>query len=65
MKVKELIELLKKQDQDKDVYIQQGEEPDYMQAQNIRETQLINWEYEFDASGANDDLIDVVVIEYN
>lgn len=42
MKVKELIEMLKKQDPEKDVMIQQGEEFDYMIAYSVREKQIVD-----------------------
>jgi hypothetical protein len=58
MKVKELIELLKKHDPEKEVMIQQGEEYDYMVACSVKEIELIDME-DFD-----DDIITAVVIEY-
>lgn len=40
MKVKELIDLLSKQDPEKEVMIQQGEEYDYMVAYTVKEATL-------------------------
>lgn len=57
MKVKELIELLQKQDPEKPVYIQQGEQYAYMFAYTVKETKI------YDAEDY-DTLMDVVVIEY-
>jgi hypothetical protein len=61
MKVKELIELLQGQDPEKEVFIQQGEEVDYMVVYSVREKELIN-----DDEWSNDDAeeIKAVVIEY-
>ena len=61
MKVKELIELLQRQDPEKEVFIQQGEEVDYMVVYSVREKELIN-----DDEWSNDDAeeIKAVVIEY-
>ena len=57
MKVKELIELLKKQNPEKEVMIQQGEDYDYMHAYFVREI-LIDMD-------EADELIEAVVIEYS
>jgi len=60
MKVKELIDLLSKQDPEKEVMIQQGEEYDYMVAYTVKEATLC------DANAPEeDDTMDVVVIEYS
>lgn len=59
MKVKDLIEELLKQDPEKEVMIQQGEEHDYMKAYTVKGMEL--WDVE---SPNEDDVIDVVVIEY-
>lgn len=56
MKVKELIDLLSKQDPEKEVMIQQGEEYDYMIAYSVKEKDLVDWDH--------DNVITVVVIEY-
>jgi hypothetical protein len=59
MKVKELIEELKKQDPEKEVFIQQRGEFDYMKAYTVRKTEL------WDANSSEDYItINVVVIEY-
>ena len=59
MKTKELINLLKKQDPDKEVLIQQGEEWDYMKAYSVEELEI------FDMDGIEEDeIIDAVVIKY-
>ena len=58
MKVKELIELLKNQDPEKEVYIQQGEEYDYMEVHSVKEMELA------DMNGMEYDIIKSVVIEY-
>jgi hypothetical protein len=68
MKVKKLIELLKKQDPEKEVMIQQGEEYDYMTVENVRTKKVTNWDdvveliefYDEDDDG----LVESVVIEY-
>jgi hypothetical protein len=59
MKVKELIEALQKQDPEKDVMIQQGEEYDYMKACTVRALEI--WDVD---SPDEDDTIPAVVIEY-
>ena len=60
MKVKDLIKELQKQDPEKEVMIQQGEEFDYMNAYTVKETEL------FDANALEEDYtINVVVIEYS
>lgn len=58
MKVKELIELLKKQDPEKPVMIQQGEEFDYMDVYSVKEQDVV-YDYSDD-----DSLLVAVVIEY-
>lgn len=59
MKVKELIAELQKQDPEKVVMIQQGEEFDYMKAYTVNEVEL------WDANAPEeDDTMDVVVINY-
>ena len=60
MKVKDLIKELQKQDPEKEVMIQQGEEFDYMKAYTVKEVEL------WDANAPEeDDTMDVVVIEYS
>lgn len=59
MKVKELIELLKTQDLEKEVMIQQGEEYDYMKAYTVKEIEIVDMD-----DDADDDIINVVAIEY-
>lgn len=59
MKVKDLIKELEKQDPEKEVMIQQGEEFDYMKSYTVREMEL--WDA---TSNKEDDTMDVVVIEY-
>ena len=56
MKVKELIDLLSKQDPEKEVMIQQGDEYEYMIAYSVKEMDLVEWDH--------DNVITVVVIEY-
>ncbi len=57
MKVKELIELLEKQDPEKEVLIQQGEDHDYMLAYSVKE-RLIDMD-------EAEEIIEAVVIEYS
>lgn len=59
MKVKELIQLLSKQDPEKKVMIQQGEEYDYMLAYSVKEKDLIDMDNIVD-----DSIVTAVVIEY-
>ncbi|HEY7866471.1 MAG TPA: hypothetical protein VIC51_10770 [Psychromonas sp.] len=60
MKVKDLIKELQKQDPEKEVMIQQGEEFDYMKACTVKGVEL------WDANAPEEDnTIDVVVIEYS
>ena len=59
MKVKELILELEQQDPEKEVYIQQGEEFDYMLTYTVRASTITDM-----SSDKEDDLKDVVVIEY-
>jgi len=59
MKVKELINLLKIFDPEKEVMIQQGEEYDYMVAHSVKEKELVDM-VDFD-----DNNITAVVIEYS
>ncbi len=59
MKVKELIELLKKQDPESEVMIQQGEEYDYVVVATVKAKDLT------DIDNITDDMItSAVVIEY-
>ena len=60
MKVKELIEMLQKQDPEKEVFIQQGEEYDYMRVYSVREKELLD----VDGIEEDDEVIKAVVIEY-
>ena len=60
MKVRDLIEELKKQDPEKEVMIQQGEEYDYMKAYTVKLAEL--WDMN---SVQDDDIMNVVVIEYS
>ena len=60
MKVKELIELLKARDPEKEVMIQQGEEYDYMKAYTVKEIEIVDMD-----DDADDDIINVVAIEYS
>ena len=57
MKVFELIELLKHQDPDKEVMIQQGEEFDYMAVYSVRRLEVINDD--------DEDPTEAVCIEYS
>ena len=59
MKVKELIELLSNKDPEKEVFIQQGEEFDYMAVYSVKEKKLIE-----DFTDNDYETIKVVVIEY-
>ena len=61
MKVKELIELLQRQDSEKDVFIQQGEEVDYMVVYSVRETELLDNDSIYEEETES---IKAVVIEY-
>ena len=58
MKVKELIELLKKQDPEKPVMIQQGEEFDYMDVYSVKEQDVVHEDSDDDSP------LVAVVIEY-
>ena len=60
MKTKDLIKELQKQDPEKEVMIQQGEEFDYMKVYTVKEVTLCDVN-----SPEEDDTIDVVVIEYS
>ena len=60
MKVKDLIKELEKQDPEKEVMIQQGEEHDYMKAYTVKVSEL--WDVN---SPEEDDTMEVVVIEYS
>lgn len=42
MKAKELLEILSKQDHEKEVFIQQGEEYDYMKVYSVKEKEIVN-----------------------
>ena len=57
MKVKELIDLLKSQDPEKEVLIQQGEDYDYMEVNSVTEKEVL-MEDDWDESHK------VVVIQY-
>jgi hypothetical protein len=60
MKVKDLILLLAQHPLEKEVFIQQGEEYDYMRAYSVKEKTLI------DADSVDNNFeTDAVVIEYN
>lgn len=60
MKVKHLIKELQKQDPEKEVMIQQGEEFDYMKAYTVKEIEL------WDANASEEeDTMNVVAIEYS
>jgi hypothetical protein len=60
MKVKDLIKELQKQDPEKEVMIQQGEEFDYMKAYTVKEIEL------WDANAPEEeDTMNVVAIEYS
>ena len=59
MKVKELIEQLKKQDPEKEVMIQQGEEFDYMSAHSVKVMELAN------CLSEEEENIEAVVIQYS
>jgi hypothetical protein len=61
MKVKELIELLQQQDPEKEVFIQQGEEVDYMVVYSVRETELLDNDSIYEEETES---IKAVVIEY-
>ncbi len=58
MRVKEIIELMLKQDPEKEVLIQQGEDHDYMLAHSVREKELTDMD-------EAEELIEAVVIEYS
>lgn len=58
MRVKELIKQLKKEDPNKQVMIQQGEEHDYMAVNTVKEMGLLMDDIETDES------IECVVIKY-
>ena len=60
MKVKELIAELQKQDPEKEVMIQQGEEFDYMVAYSVKEKDLVDMDDVVD-----DGIVTAVVIEYS
>lgn len=62
MKVKELIELLKQQDPEKEVFIQQGEEYDYMTVCTVKGKEIRNADE--DDEDNEDFIIDAIVIEY-
>ena len=59
MKVKELIFLLQKQDPEKEVMSQQGEEYDYMVAYSVKEKDLV------DMNDVDEGIFTAVVIEYS
>jgi len=60
MKVKDLIKELKKQDPEKEIMIQQGEEFDYMVAYTVKEKELVDMN-----TIEEEDKITAVVIEYS
>ena len=60
MKVKDLIKELEKQDPEKEVMIQQGEEFDYMVAYTVKEKDLVDM-----INVVDDGIIQAVVIEYS
>lgn len=60
MKVKELIAELQKQDPEKEVMIQQGEEFDYMKAYTVKVQEVIDM-----GENEEDEYISAVVIEYS
>lgn len=62
MKVKELIELLQKQDPEKNVLIQQGEEYDYMTVYSVKEMDLVDMDSDEDDDESES--ISSVVIQY-
>jgi hypothetical protein len=57
---KELIELLRQQDPEKEVMIQQGEEYDYVAAYSVKEKDLVDVEDVIDNG-----MVAAVVIEYS
>lgn len=60
MKVKDLIKELEKQDPEKEVMIQQGEEYDYMKVYTVRSLEVCDSDLHED-----DDVVEAVVIEYS
>lgn len=62
MRVKDLIKELQKQDPEKEVMIQQGEEFDYMKAYTVKEKDLVNMD---EITDGDDGVLSVVVIEYS
>jgi len=60
MKVKELIQILQKQDPEKEVMIQQGEEYDYMTVHSVKEKDLIDMD-----DLTEDGEITAVVLQYH
>jgi len=60
MKVKDLIKELQKQDPEKEVMIQQGEEFDYIKAYTVKVKDLVDMNDMVD-----DGIIQAVVIEYS
>jgi hypothetical protein len=61
MKVKDLIEELKKQDPEKEVMIQQGEEYDYMTVYTVKTKEVVGML----SNDIEDNVIEAVVIEYS
>lgn len=59
MKVKDLIKELEKQNQEKEVFIQQGEEYDYMSVYTVKEMDIINMNSIYE-----DEEINAIVIKY-
>ena len=60
MKVKQLIRELLKHDLEKEVMIQQGEEYDHVDSQSVKTKEVLD----VDSTNPEDDVIEVVVIEY-
>ncbi len=61
MRVKDLIKELKRQDPDKEVMIQQGEEYDYMTVYSVKTKDVVDMH----SNDFEDDVIEAVVIEYS
>ena len=61
MKVKDLIKQLEKQDPEKEVFIQQGEEQDYMTVYTVRECEIIPEDF---IHREIDEVVNAVVIDY-
>lgn len=65
MKVKDLIKELQKQDPEKEVMIQQGEEYDYMMAYSVKAMELCNMTDMYEDDNIKDETFEAVVIEYS